>query len=200
MTPVKALKYGAALMMWTPADDTTWVAKYQATMERLKTKEAAAKAGASAREVARVGDATREPEPVEAAPGCARLDVPGIGGPEPRSTTRTLETVKAGKAKTSIHDARWADVEKIKGVVEAPSDAGKEEEQPELQPEREEPRPQLQQDYLEKQAVEAERGVAMPPPNVQAVAQTDGRLVPPQGSTLAVIDLTVDDPPSDKGK
>jgi hypothetical protein len=41
--------------------------------------------------------------------------------------------------------------------------------------------------------VEAEWGVAMPSPNVQAVAPTNGRPVPPQGSTLAVIDLTVDD-------
>jgi hypothetical protein len=67
--------------------------------------------------------------------------VPGIGGPEPGSTTRTLETVEAGKAKTSVRDARRADVEKIKEVVEAPPDAGKEEEHPELQLEREEPRP-----------------------------------------------------------
>jgi hypothetical protein len=52
-------------------------------------KEAAAKAGASAQEVAGLGDATREPEPVEAAPGGARLDVPGVGGPEPGSTART---------------------------------------------------------------------------------------------------------------
>jgi hypothetical protein len=47
---------------------------------------------------------------------------------------------------------------------------------------------------------EAEWGVAIPPPNVQAVTPTDGRPVPPQGSTPAVIDLTVDDPSSDKGK
>jgi hypothetical protein len=47
MSPVKALKSGAALIMWTPADNAAWVAKYQATTERLKTKEAAAKAGAS---------------------------------------------------------------------------------------------------------------------------------------------------------
>jgi hypothetical protein len=40
----------------------------------------------------------------------------------------------------------------------------------------------------------------MPPPNVQAVALTDRRLVLPQGSTPAMIDLTIDDPPSDKGK
>jgi hypothetical protein len=76
-------------MMRTPADDAAWVARYQATMERLKTKEATAKAGASAQEIAGVSDATREPEPVEAAPGGARPDVPGVGGPEPRSTART---------------------------------------------------------------------------------------------------------------
>jgi hypothetical protein len=58
-------------------------------MERLKTKEATAKAGASAQEVAGVGDATWELEPVEAAPGGARLDVPGVGGPDPRSIART---------------------------------------------------------------------------------------------------------------
>jgi hypothetical protein len=51
-----------------------------------------------------------------------------------------------------------------------------------------------------EQAAEAERGVVMPPPNVQAVAPTDERPAPPQGSILAVIDLTIDDPSSDKGK
>jgi hypothetical protein len=40
----------------------------------------------------------------------------------------------------------------------------------------------------------------MPPPSVQAEALTNGRLVLPQGSTSAVIDLTIDDPPSNKGK
>jgi hypothetical protein len=104
-------------------------------------KEAAAKAGASAQEVARVGDAAGEPELVEAAPGCTRLDMLGVGGPEPGLTTRTLATIKAGKAETSILDAGQADVEKTKEVVEAPPDAGKEEEQLELQSEREEPRP-----------------------------------------------------------
>jgi hypothetical protein len=46
----------------------------------------------------------------------------------------------------------------------------------------------------------AEREVAMPPPNVQVEAPADGRSVLPQGSTSTVIDLTVNDPPSDKGK
>jgi hypothetical protein len=55
-------------------------------------------------------------------------------------TTRILATIEAGKAKTSVRDAGRADVEKTKEVVEAPPDAGKEVEQPELHPEREEPR------------------------------------------------------------
>jgi hypothetical protein len=51
-----------------------------------------------------------------------------------------------------------------------------------------------------EQAAEAEWGVVMPPSNVQAVAPTVKTPAPPQGSILAVIDLTVDDTPSDKGK
>jgi hypothetical protein len=46
----------------------------------------------------------------------------------------------------------------------------------------------------------AERGVVVPPLNVQAVAPTDERPASPQGSIPAVIDLTIDDPPSDKRK
>jgi hypothetical protein len=68
MTLVKALKAGAALMMRTPTDDAAWVTKCQAATERLKAKEAAAKAGASAQEGAGVGDAARGPEQVEVAP------------------------------------------------------------------------------------------------------------------------------------
>jgi hypothetical protein len=52
---------------------------------------------------------------------------------------RTPETVKAGKAVTSTRDARQADVEETKDMVETPQNAGKEEEQPELQAEWEEP-------------------------------------------------------------
>jgi hypothetical protein len=91
-------------MMRTPADDATWVTRYQAATQRLKTKEVAAKAGASAQEVAGLGDAMREPEPVEAAPDGARLDVPRVGGPEPRSTMRTQATVEAIEAETSVHN------------------------------------------------------------------------------------------------
>jgi hypothetical protein len=36
MTLAKALKAGAALMMWTPADDAVWVKRCHAAMERLK--------------------------------------------------------------------------------------------------------------------------------------------------------------------
>jgi hypothetical protein len=55
---------------------------------------------------------------------------------------RTLAIVEASKAETSVHDVGRADVEKTKEVVEAPPDAGKEAEQPELQLEWEEPWPQ----------------------------------------------------------
>jgi hypothetical protein len=85
-------------------------------------------------------------------------------------------------------------------MVEAPPDAGKEVAQPESQPVREEPWPQPQQDQPTEQAAEMERGVVVPPSNVQAMAPTNERPAPPQGSILVVIDLTVDDPPSDKGK
>jgi hypothetical protein len=160
MTPVKALKSGAALMMRTLADDVAWVAKCQATMERLKVKEVAAKAGASAQEVTRVGDAAWEPELVEAALGGTRLDGSSIGGPEPGSTARTLETVEVGKAETSVRDARQADVEKIKEVVEALPDAGKEEE-PRPQPQQDERSLEPQLDQPEGQVVEPEREVVM---------------------------------------
>jgi hypothetical protein len=99
--------------------------RYQATTERLKTKEAAAKAGASTQEIAGVGDATREPEPVEEALGGARLDMPSFGGLKPRSTVRTQATVEAIEAEASVHDAGRADVEESREVVEASLDAGK---------------------------------------------------------------------------
>jgi hypothetical protein len=124
--------------------------------ERLRTREAAAKAGASAQEVAGPGDAAREPEPVEAIPGGARLEVPDAGGSEPRSTAMTQATVEATKAETSVRDTGRVDVEKSREVVEASPEAGEEAAQPESQPAREEPQPQ--QDRPTEQAVEAERG------------------------------------------
>jgi hypothetical protein len=39
---VKALRSGAAVIMWMVADTADWVAKYQATVERLRLREAAA--------------------------------------------------------------------------------------------------------------------------------------------------------------
>jgi hypothetical protein len=76
-------------MMRMPADDATWVARCQAATERLRMREAAAKAGASTQEVAGPGDAARGPEPVEVVPGGARLEVPGAGGSEPGSIATT---------------------------------------------------------------------------------------------------------------
>jgi hypothetical protein len=58
----------------------------------------------------------------------------------------------------------------------------------------------VEQGELDQSVGEAEREVAMPPPNVQAEAPADGRPVPPQGLTPTMIDLTVVDPPSNKGK
>jgi hypothetical protein len=128
-------------MMRTPADDAAWVARYQAATERLRTMEAAAKAGVSGQEVNDLGDAMRETEPVEVVPGGARLEVSGVGGSEPGSTVMTEATVEAVEAKTSVRDAGRADVKKSREVVEAPPEAGKEAAQPESQPVQEEPQP-----------------------------------------------------------
>jgi hypothetical protein len=48
--------------------------------------------------------------------------------------------------------------------------------------------------------VEAERGAVVPPPIVQAVVPAIEAPALPQGSTPALIDLTLDDSPADKGK
>jgi hypothetical protein len=58
-------------------------------MERLRLREAAAKVGASAQEVTGPGDIAQGPEPAEAIPGDARLEVPGAGGLEPGSIAMT---------------------------------------------------------------------------------------------------------------
>jgi hypothetical protein len=51
---------------------------------------------------------------------------------------RTQATVEAVEAEMSVHDVGRADVEESREVVEALPDAGKEAEQLELQPAREE--------------------------------------------------------------
>jgi hypothetical protein len=110
----------------------------------------------------------------------------------------TQAIVEATEAKTSVRDAGRADVEKSKEVVEALPEAGQEVAQPESQPAREEPQPQ--RDRPTEQAVEAEQGAIVPPPIVHAVVPAVETLAPPLGSTLALIDLTVDDSPSTKEK
>jgi hypothetical protein len=72
--------------------------------------------------------------------------------------------------------------------------------QPESQPAREGTQQQPPQDQPTEQAAEAEQGVVVPPSNVQVVAPIVETSAPPQGSIPDVIDLTVNDPPSDKGK
>jgi hypothetical protein len=73
MRLAKVLKAGTALMMWTLADNAAWVTKYKAVTERLKAKEAAVKAGASAERGTGVRDAAQQSKPVEVAPGATRL-------------------------------------------------------------------------------------------------------------------------------
>jgi hypothetical protein len=48
--------------------------------------------------------------------------------------------------------------------------------------------------------VEVERGAVTPPPIVQAVVPVAEVPAPPQGLTLALIDLILDNSPVDKGK
>jgi hypothetical protein len=141
LTPVKALKSGTVLMMRMPTDDVAWVTRYQAATERLRTKEAAAKVGAGAQEVAGPGDTMRELEPVKAVPGGARLEVPSVGGSEPRSTAMTQATVEAAEDETSVYDVGRVDVEELREVVEALPEVGKEVARLESQPAQEEPQP-----------------------------------------------------------
>jgi hypothetical protein len=129
-------------MMRTAADDAAWVAKCQATMERLRLREVVAKAGASAQEVAGSGVTARGSGPTEAVSGDAGLEVPSAGGSERRSIATTQVTIEAAEAKTSVRNAGRVHVEKSKEVVEAPPEAGQEAAQPKSQPAREEPQPQ----------------------------------------------------------
>jgi hypothetical protein len=77
-------------------------------------------------------------------------------------------------------------------VVEAPSEAGQQAARPE--------EPQPQQDRSAEPAVVLERGAVAPPPIVQAVVLVVEVSAPPQGSTPALINLTLDDSPANKGK
>jgi hypothetical protein len=78
-------------------------------------------------------------------------------------------------------------------MVEVPPEAGQEAAQPEvLQP---------QQDPPAEPAAEVEGGAVVPPPVVpeEEVPATEGP-APVEGSTPAMVDLTLDDSPIDKGK
>jgi hypothetical protein len=104
----------------------------------------------------------------------------------------TQATVEAAEARTSVRDVGRADAEKLKEVVEALPEARQEAAQPE--------EPQPQQDRPIEPVVEAERGAIVPPPIVQAVEPAFEAPALPQGLTLALVDLTVDDSLADKGK
>jgi hypothetical protein len=70
----------------------------------------------------------------------------------------TQATIKAAEVGTSIRDVGREDAEKLKEVVEALPEARQEATQLE--------EPQPQRDQSVEPAVEAERGVVMPPPTV----------------------------------
>jgi hypothetical protein len=158
-------------MMRTTVNAAAWVAKHQDAAERLKLRKAAAERGASAQEVSSSDPATRGSGPAEAVPGDAGLEVLGAGGSELGSTAMTQVTVEAAEARTSNHDVVRVDAEKLP-----------------------------QQDQPTEPAVEAEWGAVVPPPIVQAVVSVVEAPAPPQGSTPALIDLTADDSPTNRGK
>jgi hypothetical protein len=85
-----------------------------------------------------------------------------------------------------------ADAEKLKEVVEALPEAGQEAAQPE--------EPQPQQDRPTELAVEAERGRSCHCLSYRRWCRQSRRQPHRKGSTLALIDLTADDSPADKGK
>jgi hypothetical protein len=99
--------------------------------EQLRLREAAAQAEASTQEVTGSDATARGSRPVEAVPGGAGLEVPGAGGSEPGSTVMTQATIEAIEAKASVRDAGRVDAEKLKEVVEALPEVGKEAVQPE---------------------------------------------------------------------
>jgi hypothetical protein len=133
---------------------------------------------------------------------------------------RTLDTVEAGEAAAFAHDTGQADAEETRNMGETLRDAGREGEVlPGLQTEREEPPQQPPQQRQEERPPhpqpeakqlelgqpkgpvgKTEREVVMPPLDAQVEVPASGGPLPPQGSTSAVIDLTFDDSPSNKGK
>jgi hypothetical protein len=159
--------------MRTAADDLAWVERLQATTERLKQREAAAQAEAGAQEAIGSGPAAQGSGPPEAA-------APSTGGAEPGSTSTAQASVEATEAEASARDAGRADVEEV--VVQVPPEAGQEATQPEEL--------QSRQDPPTEPAVEVEGGAVAPPPVVPVVAP----------AIEAVVDLTLDDSPIDKGK
>jgi hypothetical protein len=92
-------------MMPTSADDAAWIARYQAATERLKAKESTVRADTSVEEDVRARDTAQRSELVKVASGVIGLSQSEGDGRESRSSTRTLETVKATEAATSAPDA-----------------------------------------------------------------------------------------------
>jgi hypothetical protein len=180
---VKALRSSAAVIIRTAADDAAWVVECRAATEWLKQREAAAQAATGALEAVGSVPAAQGSEPSEVA-------APSAAGLELRSTSTAQASIEAAEAEASVRNAGRADAEQE--VVEVPPEAGQKAAQPEdVQPQRDQPA---------EPAVEVESGADAPLPVVPVVAPVVEVPAPAQGSTPALIDLTLDDSPVDKGK
>jgi hypothetical protein len=104
LTLAKALKANVALRMRTLANDASWLARYRAVMERLKSVGSSVQVGGSIEEAVGAREAARRPELVEAGPDATELCQSREDGREPRSNVRTLEIVEVIEAATSVRD------------------------------------------------------------------------------------------------
>jgi hypothetical protein len=114
-----------------------------------------------------------------------------MGGVEPGSSSTAEVAVEATAVEASVRDAGRANADVV--MEEVLPAAGREAAQPgELQP---------QQDLSAESAATVEGGVVEPPPMVpeEEVPAVKGP-APVEGSTPAMVDLTLDDSPLDKGK
>jgi hypothetical protein len=183
-TPAKSLRASAVVINRTAANDVAWVERLQASKERLKQQEVGTQAEAGVQAVAGSGPAAQGSVPSEVA-------APSTGGAEPGSSSTTEATVEATTAEASVRDVGQADADEV--MEEVLPAAGQEAAQPGP------PRPQ--QDLPVEPAATVEGGVVEPPPVVleEEVPAVEGP-APTKGSTPAMVDLTLDDSPLDKGK
>jgi hypothetical protein len=183
-TLAKSLRASAVVINRTVAHDVAWIERLQAAKERLKQQEAMAQAEAGVSVVTGSDPAAQGSGPSEVA-------APSTGGAELGSSSTAKATVEAAMAEASIRDAERAGADVV--MEEVLPAVGQEAAQP-----RE---PQPQQDPPAEPAATVEGGVVEPPPVVleEEVLVVEGP-APVEGSMPAMVDLTLDDSPLDKGK